>query len=178
MSLQGARTTPSYVAFTEDERLVGEAAKNQSAMNPKNTIYDAKRLIGRSFDDPNVRRDKENWAFDLVEKDSKPFIKAVVNGEEQLLSPEEVSAMILVQMKQTAEAYLGKTVKNAVVTVPAYFNDSQRNATKAAGKIAGLNVMRIINEPTAVSFQHVVLPGVGNGCRRAIRSGSTRHTLL
>jgi L1 cell adhesion molecule like protein len=151
---QGARTTPSYVAFTEDERLVGEAAKNQSAMNPKNTIYDAKRLIGRSFDDPNVRRDMENWAFDVVEKDTKPFIKAIVGGEERLMSPEEISAMVLVQMKNTAEAYLGKTVKNAVVTVPAYFSDSQRNATKSAAKIAGLNCMRIINEPTAAAIAY------------------------
>jgi L1 cell adhesion molecule like protein len=174
---QGARTTPSYVAFTEDERLVGDAAKNQSAMNPSNTVFDAKRLIGRTFDDPNVRRDMENWPFKVVDVDTKPSISVEVGGETKLFVPEEISSMVLVRMKETAEAYLGKKVKNAVVTVPAYFNDAQRNATKTAGKIAGLNVMRIINEPTAAAIAYGLSEKASSSKGKG-KAGKTERTVL
>ena len=152
---QGNRTTPSWVAFTESERLIGDAAKNQAAMNPSNTIFDAKRLIGRKIDDPSVTSDSKHWPFKLVAKDGqKPHIEVEFKGETKIFSPEEISSMVLVKMKETAEGYLGKEVKNAVITVPAYFNDSQRQATKDAGLIAGLNVMRIINEPTAAAIAY------------------------
>jgi L1 cell adhesion molecule like protein len=151
---QGNRTTPSYVAFTDTERLIGEAAKNQAAMNPKNTVFDAKRLIGRSFSDPTVQSDAKLWPFRIVNDNSKPMIRVEYQGQDKDFSSEEISAMILTKMKQTAEAYLGEDVKNAVVTVPAYFNDQQRQATKDAGAIAGLNVMRIINEPTAAAISY------------------------
>ena len=151
---QGNRTTPSYVAFTETERLIGEAAKNQAAMNPKNTVFDAKRLIGREFKDQCVQDDMKLWPFKVLNENSKPMIEVAHNGQPKLFSAEEVSSMILVKMKQTAEAYLGEEVKNAVVTVPAYFNDQQRQATKDAGAIAGLNVLRIINEPTAAAISY------------------------
>jgi len=151
---QGARTTPSYVAFSDDERLIGEAAKNQAAMNPSNTIFDAKRLIGREFKDESVQNDMRHFPFKVVEDKSKPKIQVEYQGQPIQLTPEEISAMILTKMKQTAEAYLGEEVKNAVVTVPAYFNDQQRQATKDAGAIAGLNVMRIINEPTAAAIAY------------------------
>lgn len=150
----GNRITPSYVAFTDEERLIGEAAKNQAAQNPKRTVYDVKRLIGRSFGDPDVQRDRKMLSFDVVDKGGKPYISVEVNGAEKLFSPEEISAMVLTKMKQTAEAYLGKTVHNAVITVPAYFQDNQRQATKDAGTIAGLNVARIINEPTAAAIAY------------------------
>lgn len=152
---QGNRTTPSYVAFTETERLIGDAAKNQCAMNAKNTVFDAKRLIGRKYNDPIVQADKKLWPFDLVAgDDGRPQIKVEFKGGTKLFYPEEISAMVLTKMKETAEAYLGKKVKNAVITVPAYFNDSQRQATKDAGAIAGLNVLRIINEPTAAAIAY------------------------
>jgi heat shock 70kDa protein 1/2/6/8 len=152
---QGNRTTPSYVAFTETERLIGDAAKNQTAMNPENTVFDAKRLIGRKFNDTTVQADMKHWPFKVVCRDGdKPHIQVQYKGEQKVFSPEEISAMVLVKMKETAEAYLGKEVKDAVVTVPAYFNDSQRQATKDAGTIAGLNVMRIINEPTAAAIAY------------------------
>ena len=152
---QGQRTTPSYVAFTDTERLIGDAAKNQVAMNPENTVFDAKRLIGRKFDDPSVQSDMKHWPFKLVSgPDSKPVMQVTYKGEQKTFSAEEISSMVLLKMKQIAEAYLGKEVKNAVVTVPAYFNDSQRQATKDAGTIAGLNVMRIINEPTAAAIAY------------------------
>jgi heat shock protein 1/8 len=151
---QGNRTTPSYVAFNESERLIGDAAKNQSAMNPKNTIFDAKRLIGRRFNDPTVKKDMANWPFEVVEKDEKPFIRAQYQNETRDFSPEEISSMVLIKMKETAEAFLGKTVKKAVITVPAYFNDAQRQATKDAGLISGLEVLRIINEPTAAAIAY------------------------
>jgi len=151
---QGNRTTPSYVAFTDTERLIGDAAKNQVAMNPNNTIFDAKRLIGRKFDDSTVQQDKKHWPFKVVNDASKPKIQVDYKCEEKTFSPEEISAMILVKMKETAEGYLGKTVKDAVITVPAYFNDSQRQATKDAGVISGLNVLRIINEPTAAAIAY------------------------
>jgi len=152
---QGNRITPSYVAFTDDnERLIGDAAKNQLTSNPKNTIFDAKRLIGRQFSEKSVQSDKKLFPFTLVEKKGKPHVKVSVGGKDETFAPEEISAMVLTKMKETAEAYLGKKVTHAVVTVPAYFNDAQRASTKDAGTIAGLNVMRIINEPTAAAIAY------------------------
>nr|ADR66514.1 heat shock protein 70s [Perinereis aibuhitensis] len=158
---QGNRTTPSYVAFTDSERLIGDAAKNQVAMNPENTVFDAKRLIGRKFDDSAVQSDKKHWPFDVVSEGGKPKISVDYKGEKKSFYPEEISSMVLVKMKETAEAYIGKTVLNAVVTVPAYFNDSQRQATKDAGTISGLNVLRIINEPTAAAIAYGLDKKVG-----------------
>ncbi|CAG8495760.1 27_t:CDS:2 [Acaulospora morrowiae] len=151
---QGNRITPSYVAFTDDERLVGDAAKNQAANNPENTIFDAKRLIGRRFSDKEVQNDMRHFPFKVVEKDGKPVIQVKVKGEMKTFTPEEISAMVLGKMKEIAESYLGKKVTHAVVTVPAYFNDAQRQATKDAGIIAGLNVLRIVNEPTAAAIAY------------------------
>lgn len=151
---QGNRTTPSYVAFTDTERLIGDAAKNQVAMNPSNTIFDAKRLIGRKFEDSTVQSDMKHWPFTVISEGGKPKLKVEFKGESKTFYPEEISSMVLTKMKETAEAYLGKTVTNAVVTVPAYFNDSQRQATKDAGTIAALNVLRIINEPTAAAIAY------------------------
>ncbi|RID48794.1 hypothetical protein BRARA_I05279 [Brassica rapa] len=148
---QGNRITPSWVAFTDTERLIGEAAKNQAAKNPEGTIFDPKRLMGRKFDDPDVQRDIKFLPYKVVNKDGKPYIQVKVKGEVKVFSPEEISAMILSKMKETAEAFLGKKIKDAVITVPAYFNDAQRQATKDAGAIAGLNVVRIINEPTGAA---------------------------
>jgi len=148
----GARITPSVVAFTDEERLVGESAKNQSTVNPTRTVYDVKRLIGRKYAEKEVQNDKKYLPFDIVEKDGKPFIRIDSNGEKKTYAPEEISAMILTKMKTVAENYLGETVTNAVVTVPAYFNDAQRQSTKDAGSISGLNVARIINEPTAAAI--------------------------
>ncbi|XP_015189296.1 PREDICTED: heat shock protein 70 A2-like [Polistes dominula] len=151
---QGNRTTPSYVAFTETERLIGDAAKNQVAMNPANTVFDAKRLIGRKYDDPKIQNDIKHWPFKVVNDGGKPKIQVEYRGENKRFNPEEISSMVLIKMKETAEAYLGQTVRDAVITVPAYFNDSQRQATKDAGAIAGLNVLRIINEPTAAALAY------------------------
>jgi L1 cell adhesion molecule like protein len=152
---QGVNTTPSYVAFTEEERLIGDAAKNQTARNPKNTVFDAKRLIGRKFSDKLVQQDIKLWPFEVISGPAeKPLIVVKFKGERKEFQAEEISSMVLVKMKEVAESYLGKTVKNAVVTVPAYFNDSQRQATKDAGQIAGLNVQRIINEPTAAAIAY------------------------
>lgn len=151
---QGNRTTPSYVAFTDTERLIGNAAKNQASLNPSATIFDAKRLIGRKFDDPTVQSDRKNWPFQVISESGKPKIRLQSKGSWKTFTPEEISAMVLTKMKETAEAYLGETVKDAVITVPAYFNDSQRQATKDAGMIAGLNVKRIINEPTAAALAY------------------------
>merc|ERR1712223_1710339 len=151
---QGNRTTPSYVGFTDTERLIGDAAKNQVAMNPTNTIFDAKRLIGRKFDDQTVQSEMKQWPFEVVNEAGKPKLKVDFMGEKKLFYPEEISSMVLVKMKETAEAYLGNAVTNAVITVPAYFNDSQRQATKDAGVISGLNVLRIINEPTAAAIAY------------------------
>jgi heat shock 70kDa protein 1/2/6/8 len=174
---QGNRTTPSYVAFTDTERLIGDAAKNQVAMNPINTVFgkinrifpyllsnsysnnsdlliDAKRLIGRRFDDATVQSDMKHWPFKVVSDGGKPKIQVEYKGETKTFSPEEISSMVLVKMKETAEAYLGQKVTDAVITVPAYFNDSQRQATKDAGTISGLNVLRIINEPTAAAIAY------------------------
>jgi len=152
---QGNRTTPSYVAFNDTERLIGDAAKNQVAMNPSNTIFDAKRLIGRKFDDATVQKDAKLWPFKVVkDAGNKPKMEVEHKYESKSFTPEEISAMILTKMKETAEAHLGHKVKDAVVTVPAYFNDAQRQATKDAGVIAGLNVLRIINEPTAAAIAY------------------------
>jgi len=151
---QGNRTTPSYVAFTDTERLIGDPAKNQVAINPSNTIFDAKRLIGRKFDETTVQSDMKHWPFDVVEVGGRPKLKVEYKNEEKTFTPEEISSMVLTKMKETAEAYLGQDVKDAVVTVPAYFNDSQRQATKDAGVISGLNVLRIINEPTAAAIAY------------------------
>ncbi|PIA15561.1 70 kDa heat shock protein 3 [Coemansia reversa NRRL 1564] len=151
---QGNRTTPSYVAFTDTERLIGDSAKNQVAMNPHNTVFDAKRLIGRRFDDPEVQSDMKHWPFKVVNKDTKPVIQVEFKGETKQFTPEEISSMVLIKMRETAEAFLGSEVKDAVITVPAYFNDSQRQATKDAGLISGLNVLRIINEPTAAAIAY------------------------
>ena len=160
---QGNRITPSYVAFCEDgSRLVGDAAKNQAAQNPTNTIYDAKRLIGRKFADESVKEDASHFSFAIKDAKGKPQIEAEVKGAKKQFSPEEISAMILTKMKETAEAYLGREVKHAVVTVPAYFNDAQRQATKDAGTIAGLKVARVINEPTAAAIAYG-LDKVGDG---------------
>lgn len=171
----GQRTTPSYVAFSNDSRLIGDAAKNQAAINPENTVFDAKRMIGRKFTDTSVQNDMKHWPFNVVSgKDDKPIIQVSFNNEEKQFSPEEISSMVLTKMKEIAEAYLGEKVKNAVITCPAYFNDSQRQATKDAGAIAGLNVLRIINEPTAAAIaygldkkgdkeKHVLIFDLGGG---------------
>ena len=152
---QGNRTTPSYVAFTDSERLIGDAAKNQTAMNPKNTVFDAKRLIGRKFSDSKVQEDIKSWPFKVVSGMSdKPSIEVEFKGETKRFEPEEISSMVLTKMKEIAEMYIGTDVKDAVVTVPAYFNDSQRQATKDAAAIAGLNCLRIINEPTAAAIAY------------------------
>jgi heat shock protein 5 len=151
---QGNRITPSYVAFTDTERLIGDAAKNQATNNPTRTVFDAKRLIGRKFSDKDVQRDMKMFPFKVVERDSKPCIEVELKEGKKVFQAEEISAMILVKMKETAEAYLGRDIKNAVVTVPAYFNDAQRQATKDAGTISGLNVARIINEPTAAAIAY------------------------
>merc|ERR1712213_148185 len=151
---QGNRTTPSYVAFSDSERLVGDAAKNQSAMNPRNTIFDAKRLIGRKFSDKAVQNDLKHWPFHVADRPGKPHLQPEYKGETKTFSPEESSSMVLTKMKETAESYIGQKVTDAVITVPVYFNDAQRQATKDAGAIAGLNVLRIINEPTAAALAY------------------------
>ncbi|EAY10530.1 cytosolic heat shock protein 70, putative [Trichomonas vaginalis G3] len=171
----GNRTTPSYVAFTDDERLVGDAAKNQAAMNPQNTVFDAKRMIGRKFSDPVVQKDMKHWPFKVVRGEGdRPKIEVQFKGETKQFFPEEISAMVLGKMKETAENMLSEKITDAVVTVPAYFNDGQRQATKDAGVIAGLNVLRIINEPTAAAIafglneksdkeRHVLIFDLGGG---------------
>jgi len=151
---QGNRITPSYVAFTETERLVGDAAKYQVATNPRNTVYDAKRLIGRKFGDRIVKADMKLWPFKIVAQDGKPYVEVTYKGETRKFAAEEISAFVLQKMKQTAETYLGQEISHAVVTVPAYFNDAQRQATKDAGTIAGMTVLRIINEPTAAAIAY------------------------
>jgi heat shock protein 1/8 len=151
---QGNRTTPSYVSFTAEERLIGEASKSSAASNPLNTVFDAKRLIGQKYNDPKLQDDLKHLSYKVLNKENKPFIEVDFRGETKVFAPEEISSMILVKMKEIAEAYLGEEVKDAVITVPAYFNDSQRQATKDAGTIAGLNVLRIINEPTAAAIAY------------------------
>ncbi|KAG5447289.1 Heat shock cognate 71 kDa protein [Clonorchis sinensis] len=165
---QGNRTTPSYVAFTDTERLIGDAAKNQVAINPSNTVFDVKRLIGRRFDDPSVTSDRKHWSFEVIQEGGKPKVRVEYKGETKTFSAEEISSMVLTKMKETAEAYLGTKVKDAVITVPAYFNDSQRQATKDAGAIAGLNVLRIINEPTAAAIAYGLDKKVGGGERHVL----------
>lgn len=151
---QGNRTTPSYVSFDGSNRLIGDGAKNSVAVNPTNTIYDAKRLMGRKFSDPVVQSDMKHWPFTVVSKSDKPHVEVQYLGETKCFAPEEISAMVLTKMKDVAETYLGCKVDGAVITVPAYFNDTQRTATKDAGVIAGLNVLRIINEPTAAAIAY------------------------
>ena len=158
---QGNRTTPSYVAFTDKERLIGDAAKNQVAMNPINTVFDAKRLIGRKYNDPIVAADCKHWPFSVVNTDGRPKFLVKYLGETKTFYAEEISSMVLTKMRETAETYLGKTVTDVVITVPVYFNDSQRQATKDAGIIAGLNVLRIINEPTAAAIAYGLDKKVG-----------------
>ncbi|XP_069880199.1 heat shock 70 kDa protein 1B-like [Dipodomys merriami] len=172
---QGNRTTPSYVAFTDTERLIGDAAKNQVALNPQNTVFDAKRLIGRKFADAVVQADMKHWPFQVIGEGDKPKVRVSYKGETKTFFPEEISSMVLTKMKETAEAYLGHPVSNAVITVPAYFNDSQRQATKDAGVIAGLNVLRIINEPTAAAIAYGLdRTGGGGGGGR----GGERNVLI
>merc|ERR1719331_2682342 len=151
---QGNRITPSYVAFDGEERFIGDAAKNQAAINPTNTVFDVKRLIGRNFNDDTVQKDMKLMPFTIKSKDGKPYVEVDVKGERKMYSPEEISAMILGKMREVAESFLGRKIANAVVTVPAYFNDAQRQATKDAGTISALNVMRIINEPTAAAIAY------------------------
>ena len=161
---QGNRTTPSYVAFTADERLIGDAAKSQAAANPANTVFDAKRLIGRKITDSSVKSDMTHWPFKVKAGTAdKPLIEVTANGESKTFTPEEISAAVLQKMKATAESYLGEKITDAVITVPAYFNDSQRQATKDAGLIAGLNVLRIINEPTAAAIAYGLDKKTGGG---------------
>merc|ERR1711871_1844064 len=150
---QGNRITPSYVAWADDgERLIGDAAKNQATINPSNTVLDVKRLIGRKFKDKTVQADKKLFPFNIISKDGKPYVEVQVDGKKRSFAPEEVSAMVLQKMRSIAEGFLDTKVVNAVVTVPAYFNDAQRQATKDAGTISGLQVKRIINEPTAAAI--------------------------
>ncbi|PUU78119.1 heat shock protein 70 family [Tuber borchii] len=166
---QGNRVTPSFVAFSEKERLIGDAAKNQAALNPRNTVFDAKRLIGRRFDDPSVKKDVQSWPFKVVDREGNPYIEVEYLGETKQFSPQEISSMVLTKMKEIAEAKLGQAVEKAVITVPAYFNDNQRQATKDAGAISGMNVLRIINEPTAAAIAY----GLGAG-----KSDKERHVLI
>ncbi|KAL3470469.1 Hsp70 protein-domain-containing protein [Aspergillus californicus] len=166
---QGSYTTPSFVSFTDKERLIGEAAKNQAAMNPQNTIFDIKRLIGRRYEDPIVKKDVESWPFKVVDQGGNPVVEVDYLGESKTFSPQEISSMVLMKMKEVAEVKLGKKVEKAVITVPAYFNDNQRQATKDAGAISGLNVLRIINEPTAAAIAY----GLGSG-----KSDKERNVLI
>ncbi|KAK4993282.1 Heat shock protein ssb1 [Elasticomyces elasticus] len=166
---QGSFTTPSFVSFTPEERLIGEAAKNNAAMNPTNTVFDVKRLIGRRFDDATVKKDIESWPFKVIDQGGSPMVEVQYLGETRIFSPQEISSMVLGKMKEVAEIKLGKKVAKAVITVPAYFNDNQRQATKDAGAIAGLNVLRIINEPTAAAIAY----GLGSG-----KSEKERNVLI
>jgi L1 cell adhesion molecule like protein len=151
----GSRIIPSYVSFTDEEKLVGDAAKNQSTMNPKNTVYDAKRLIGRKFSDETVQEDAKLWSFAVEgDKNDKPIINVQYKKEKAEFHPEQISALVIQRLKETTEAYIGRPLTKVVITVPAYFNDAQRQATKDAGAIAGLEVLRIINEPTAAAIAY------------------------
>jgi len=151
---QGNRTMPSYVSFTSEERLIGEASKSSAASNPTNTVFDAKRLIGKNYDDAKLQSDMKHLSYNIIDQENKPMIQVDFKGETKVFAPEEISSMILTKMKEIAESFLGEKVTDAVITVPAYFNDSQRQATKDAGTIAGLNVLRIINEPTAAAIAY------------------------
>lgn len=154
-SQTGSRIIPSYVSFTDEDKLVGDAAKNQSTQNPKNTVYDAKRLIGRKFNDPTVQDDVKLWSFEVVgDSANKPLINVTYKKEAAQYHPEQISAMVIQRLKETVESFIGHPLKKVVITVPAYFNDSQRQATKDAGAIAGLEVLRIINEPTAAAIAY------------------------
>ncbi|KAF5109209.1 hypothetical protein DV452_004708 [Geotrichum candidum] len=166
---QGNRVTPSFVAFSDKERLIGDAAKNQAALNPKNTVFDAKRLIGRRFDDESVQKDIKTWPFKVIDSNGAPLIEVSYLNETKTFSPQEISSMVLTKMKEIAEAKIGKKVEKAVITVPAYFNDAQRQATKDAGAISGLNVLRIINEPTAAAIAY----GLGAG-----KTEDEKHVLI
>jgi heat shock protein 1/8 len=166
---QGNRVTPSFVAFSDKERLIGDAAKNQAALNPKNTVFDAKRLIGRRFDDESVQKDIKSWPFKVIDNNGNPLVEVQYLNETKSFSPQEISSMVLTKMKEIAEAKIGKKVEKAVITVPAYFNDSQRQATKDAGAISGLNVLRIINEPTAAAIAY----GLGAG-----KTEEQKHVLI
>ncbi|GCE99614.1 heat shock protein ssb1 [Zygosaccharomyces mellis] len=166
---QGNRVTPSFVAFTPEERLIGDAAKNQAALNPENTVFDAKRLIGRRFEDESVQKDRKTWPFKIVNVEGNPVVEVQYLGETKTFAPQEISSMVLAKMKEIAEAKIGQRVEKAVITVPAYFNDAQRQATKDAGAISGLNVLRIINEPTAAAIAY----GLGAG-----KSDKERHVLI
>eukprot|EP01089_Gocevia_fonbrunei_P010962 TRINITY_DN239_c0_g1_i3.p1 TRINITY_DN239_c0_g1~~TRINITY_DN239_c0_g1_i3.p1 ORF type:complete len:244 (-),score=75.16 TRINITY_DN239_c0_g1_i3:31-762(-) len=150
----GARTTPSFVAFTDSERLIGEAALLQASRNPENTVFDAKRMIGRKWSDEEIQADMKHWPFRVISKGDNPFIEVNFQGRTLQFAPEEISSMVLSKMKAIADSYLGTDVKQAVITVPAYFNDAQRVATKQAGQIAGLDVLRIINEPTSAAIAY------------------------
>jgi len=151
---QGNRTTPSFVSFTNEERLIGDAAKTMASSNPKNTVYDAKRLVGRNYNDGHMQEELKHFSYNVIDKNNKPVIEVEYKNETKHFTPEEISSMILYKMKEIGEAYIGESVTDAVITVPAYFNDSQRQATKDAGVIAGLNVLRIINEPTAAAIAY------------------------
>ena len=151
---QGNRITPSYVSFQDDERLIGDGAKNASTQNPLNTVYEIKRMIGREYNDPVLQRDLKLLPYTVLNEKGRPKVKVSFMNEDKSFSPEEISAMILTKMKDIAESYLGKKVTDAVITVPAYFNDSQRQSTKDAGLIAGLNVLRVINEPTSAAIAY------------------------
>ena len=151
---QGNRTTPSFVGFTEEDRLIGDPAKSMASTNPKNTVYDAKRLIGRNYNDDAVQHDMKHYSYSLINKNNKPLIQVNYKNELKEYTPEEISSMILYKMKQIAEAFLGSEVNDAVITVPAYFNDAQRQSTKDAATICGLNCLRIINEPTAAAIAY------------------------
>jgi Hsp70 protein len=188
---QGHRITPSYVAFPPNggARLVGDAAKNQASQNPTGTLFDVKRLIGRKYSDKTVQEDKKLFPYKLdSDKDGKPVIKVPVNGKEQTFTPEEVSGMVLRKCKEIAETYLGQPVKHAVVTVPAYFNDAQRQATKDAGRIAGLSVERVINEPTAAAMAYgldrldkeetILVFDLGGGTFDCVRTVQYRQTVV
>ena len=151
---QGNRTTPSFVSFTTEERLIGDPAKTVAAVNAKNTVYDAKRLIGRNYNDSHMQEEMKHFSYNIIDKNNKPIIEVDYKNEKKQFTPEEISSMILYKMKEIAEAFLGEAITDAVITVPAYFNDSQRQATKDAGFISGLNVLRIINEPTAAAIAY------------------------
>jgi L1 cell adhesion molecule like protein len=158
---QGNRTTPSFVSFNSEDRLIGDAAKSSASMNPKNTIYDIKRLMGRNYNDSDVQEELKHLPYKILNKNNRPVVEVEYKGETKQYTPEEISSMILTKMKEVAESYVGSEITDAVITVPAYFNDAQRNATKDAAAIAGLNCLRIINEPTAAAIAY----GIDKKCR-------------
>ena len=171
---QGNRTTPSYVSFTDTERLIGDAAKNIVAVNPSNTVYDAKRMIGRKYDDEALQSDLKHFSYDVIDSNNNPLIEVSYKNETKNFTPEEISSMVLIKMKETAEAFCGKPITDAVITVPAYFNDAQRSSTKDAAAIAGLNCLRIINEPTAACIAY----GLGSTSTNGASTEGERHILI